>query len=624
MDEQLDYIELVKKAQLGDKQCLNRLAELARERLQLYVYRLTLKDDLTQEIVQESMLEMCKILGKLEKTDRFWPWLYGIAVNKIRRHRRIETTQRRLAMSQVRCGVSPSRREEGLENLVSQELKQIVSTAMQRLKTRHRAVLVMRCYDGMSYSEIAETMGCSEFSTRMLFLRAKRSLQKQLSRNGLGKGSLLAVLVLFGKMTAPTEAAAANVSITAATIKVGFLAGLAGLATSKTAILSLTAAGVVTAGSIVATSGPGKTMVQPRQQSVGRSNVVGPLGQVNSRNEEYWYFFPEGPGGPMMMRVKADVGGKQPYCRLLQNDRANYYYRDGTMYINNYRMYASDLGVLRIPTDSPELNEFLSRVQGHGTQMQHVQGKGKGLLVIATLNRESAEGGPKAESWAIRHYNVLDEDYFQSDWPARVGTVDSRDIMHKRGWTYLRVSGQIDGEQVSGSGRIPFVYAASRRYSPWLKLRRGDDLRIVDSPTEACVYGARGALVARYDGGSFFKGLARPWMGLHTIDTVRRDAAQQNIWFETKHARGADKAEVLVNCGQVNLVYTIDLEADLIDEIALWVGNDRRGQLSFSYLQSIDDVDEEFAEPRTTSYRRPRSQSEGLLWLANLVEGMTE
>lgn len=78
-----NYIELVEQAQLGDEQSLNRLAELARERLRVYVYRLTLSDDLTQDVLQESMLEMFKFLDKLEKADRFWPWLRRIAANKI-------------------------------------------------------------------------------------------------------------------------------------------------------------------------------------------------------------------------------------------------------------------------------------------------------------------------------------------------------------------------------------------------------------------------------------------------------------------------------------------------------------------------------------------------------------
>ena len=58
--------ELVKRAQLGDEDSLNLLAEWARPELSAYVYRITLQPELTQEIVQESMLEMFKVLGKLE------------------------------------------------------------------------------------------------------------------------------------------------------------------------------------------------------------------------------------------------------------------------------------------------------------------------------------------------------------------------------------------------------------------------------------------------------------------------------------------------------------------------------------------------------------------------------
>ena len=44
MDDPADYIELVRKAQLGDKESLDRLAEAARVRLAEYVHRLTLEE----------------------------------------------------------------------------------------------------------------------------------------------------------------------------------------------------------------------------------------------------------------------------------------------------------------------------------------------------------------------------------------------------------------------------------------------------------------------------------------------------------------------------------------------------------------------------------------------------
>jgi len=167
MDRQVDYIELVERARRGDKQSLDQLAGTAKDRLRVYVYRLTQNEDLTQEIVQESLLEMCRVLGKLKQTDRFWSWLYGIATNKLHRHFRTEKALRNAAAAEERRRGPMKERQGGLENLVGQELKQIISKAMQKLRTRHKAVLVMRCYDGMSYAEIADSMGCTEFSTRL-------------------------------------------------------------------------------------------------------------------------------------------------------------------------------------------------------------------------------------------------------------------------------------------------------------------------------------------------------------------------------------------------------------------------------------------------------------------------
>ncbi len=616
MDHQLCQIELIRRAQLGDKQCLGQLAQQARERLRTYVYRLTQRDDLAQEIVQESLLEMCKVLGKLKKADRFWPWLYGIAINKLRRHYRTEQKQQRLALSSAKRRGTLKERQDGLENLVSEELKQIISTAMQKLRTRHKAVLIMRCYDGMTHSEIAESMGCSEFGTRMLFLRAKKALQRELSRNGFGKGSLLAALVLFGKMTAPSKAAAAQVTVAASAMKVGLLTGIVGVATTKTAIVSFTAATALTAGTIVSTSGPWKQGTEGPRPSVA-DQAIGQFDQNSNAEEEYWYYFPQGPAKPMMLRAKSGTAGDKSYWQILQNDRANYYYHNNSVHINNYRMWAKDLSVLTVPTDNPRLTDFLCKVEPGTKAMNHIAAKGRGLLLIAARSKAKDIN----QSWAVRHYNVLEEDYFQSDWPATAKVFDNRDAMHKRGWTYFRVSGKVNGQNVFGTGRIPFVYATSEQYRPWLRLQVGS-LMIVDTYTEAYLNRLQSDQFETYTGGSFFKGLTRPWMGIHTIDTVRRDAAEQRISFETKHTPGSQFAQVELIYKGLKIIYKIDMEMDAIDEITFSTDQGNKGNLKFSYLQSIEGAGatEEFKPPRPKR-RRASNSSPGLLWLVQLVEG---
>ena len=610
MDLQLHQIELIRGAQRGDKQCLDQLAQQVRGRLRTYVFRLTQNEDLTQEIVQESLLEMFKVIGKLRKADRFWPWLYGIATNKLRRYYRTEQTQRRVARSSLQGKVTLRDRQDGFENLVGDELKQIVSGAMKKLRTRHKAVLIMRCYDEMPYSEIAETMGCSEFSTRMLFMRAKRALQKELSRNGFSKGSLLAALVLFGKLTAPSKAAATQISITASTVNAGLMAGLVTVATTKTALV-LTTAGALTVGTIAVKSIPSEGIEGPHPSMA----VTEDLGLSSDAGQEYRYYFPLGPTEPLMLRAKSGNIGDDSYWQILQNPRNNYYYHDNKVYINNYRMWANDLSVLRLPTDDPALTGFICQVEGSTRVVEPIKAKGKGLLVIAARDDAANDNKP----WGIRHYNVLDEDYFQADWPATAKVIDNRDQMHERGWTYFKITGQINGESVTGSGRIPFVYFASLQNSPWLKLQVGS-LTIVDNFKEAYTYSSPDIPLGIYKGGTFFKGLSRPWMGMHTIDTVRRDAAEQRILFETEHTQGSQYAEVELIRDDIRIVYNIDLYKDVIEQITFSDDQGGRGTLKFSYLQSIDEIGEEFVAPRKPRQRASSRDGSNLLWLMQLLE----
>jgi RNA polymerase sigma-70 factor (ECF subfamily) len=598
MDDDKDYIELVQQAQLGNRESLDTLAELVRARLYAYVYRIVLQEHLAQDIVQESMLEMFKVLGKLERADRFWPWLRGIAFNKMRRHYMEEKHRRTVrirAPENPRRGCTESR--TGFANLVAEELKQVVISAMAELKPRYRKVLTMRCYEEMEYSEIAELMRCSELSARVLFCRAKKALHKRLSHKGFGKGFLVTALVLFGKMTAPSEAATAGVSITAATSKVGVAAGLLAMAGGKTAIVSLTAAGAIAIGGVVAVSGLDGTTDMPENKPAGILQVMGQMDAAQGGVEERWYYYPRSVDGPVMLKlVQWDTQRKESFGRWWQDDQANYCFvkSRNTIYINNYRMWNSRLDVQTLPTDGASFIDFVSTVEGQNNEMKYVSGKGHGLLVITRRGGEENSN----QFRIVQHNNVLDEEYYRYKWPPEAIEVDNRDTMHKRGWTYFEITGQVDDKHVRGRGRIPFVYATSESHWPWVELKVAESIA-----DEAC-----------------FAGLGRPWMGLHTIDTVRRDAAREWLWFETRYNPDTAKVEVLVTCKQVKLLYTIDMEKDVIEKITFLVKDDRRGELRFFYLQEMDNIGSEFAEPRTESDRRPHLEGPGLLWLMRLIE----
>jgi RNA polymerase sigma-70 factor (ECF subfamily) len=651
--DSIDYSELVMSAREGDRASLDMLAERVRGKLYAYVYRIVMADDAAQDIVQESMLEMFKIFDRLESADKFWPWLRGIAFNKIRHHRKVEYRRRMVSTSNSSeedwdVGTAKENMPD-LANLMNEELKQIVFRAVSQLKPQHRAVLTMRCYEEMGYGEIAELMGCSEINVRVLLYRAKNSLYRHLSKRGLSKKFLLSALVLFGKMTAPSEAAATSISLATASTTIGAAAAIIGAVTSKSTIISVIAAGVIAVGTTVVKPQIDKAVSWLERQAVVLTERMAERTKIAATQggEQYWYYYPDGPPGPVMTRLmKQDVRGGSYYCQRLETEESNYRYDEGTstIYIENSRMWRKDLGLRQLPTDGGVLRQFYLMGRDKTSVMDHIVSAGENLLVVVT------QADDKSESQQSYHRNILDEEYFQYDWPGWAQVADRRDQRHKRGWTYFTISGRMNGNEVSGLGRIPFVYAASRQHFPWLKLEVSGDLKLSDDWSQARVQRRDEKSSRWYRGGSMFKGLSRPWMGLHTLDTVRRDAVQEGFVFETDYSPASGKAEVVLTQGQNKLIYTIDMENDLIERIEFSVVDDQgrqalyrngagqaegdpfglvrrrsprvaQGELQFSYLQDVEGVDDRFTEPVKTGYIGPLAEGPGLGWLVKLAEG---
>jgi len=636
-----DTLELVRKAQLGDRDSLNRLAETVRVRLHEYVYRLTLQEDLTQDIVQETILEMLRLFGKLRQTDRFWAWLQGIAFNKVRNHFGKQWRHKTRSLSQIGDDNLPARDSGGygdrhcddaVADAVTDELKQIVLRCIEALEPRQRAILTMRCYDHMSYADISKLMDCSEIGARALFYRAKKALTSRLSRHGLGKGALLMALVLFGKMTAASKATAAEISVTAATVSVGPAATVLATATSKTGIVTLAVIAVVGVGAI----GDWGSMMGGSSRRVNLPpEIPDPRSALGNYEDDApsdrWYYFPEGPRQAVMMRlVNFDATGTKPASLVLENQYANYHFDYGTntVHVKNHRMWEEGLRVRRLPTDPPALSSFLSQVEGHpvtadraATYAAGQPSDPRGLLIMC--RRE--EGQERRVRQVDRHVNVLEEEYFQFGWPQSARRVDERDAVHRLGRAYFRIHGQINGVALSGTGRLPLVYAASRLHYPWLEVRVGRRLRAVDTKEGAVVYDQDNRIVARYPGGSFFKGLGRPWLGLHSIDTVRRDAAEQQWPFQTRYDPRTDQATVTVQSEPAALTYTIDMDKDMVSRMEL--GSNATGgrpavagELAFTYFEDEDSSEDRFTEPRVSGSGVERSNTQGMLWLLDVLE----
>jgi RNA polymerase sigma-70 factor (ECF subfamily) len=235
-------IQALRQAQAGNMQSLSAVAEQVRQKVYTYIYRLTFDYHLTQDLTQETVLEMIKALPQLKvpHVNGFWGWIFRTALGKVQHHFRLHGARRLARKTTSDDSALESRASDynnPMEALVSEEIRKAVLGAMQAIKLKYRNILVLRCLDNLSYSQIAGIMGGSELKARLLFFRAKHSLKGQLEEHGFKRDSLLAALTIFAGLTVKGgKKAAAGEVVLASTLETGLGLSLASLLTAKTAV----------------------------------------------------------------------------------------------------------------------------------------------------------------------------------------------------------------------------------------------------------------------------------------------------------------------------------------------------------------------------------------------------
>jgi len=223
-------------------QSLSAVAEQVRQKVDTYIYRLTLDYHLTQDLTQETVLEMIKALPQLEVShvNGFWGWIFRTALGKVQHHFRLQGARRlaqKTTSSRSTLESQVADHANAMDAVIREEIRNAVLNAMKAIEFKYRNILVLRCFDNLPYNQIAGIMGGSELRARLLFFRAKHSLKNQLERHGFKRDHLLAVLTMFAGLTLGTgKKAAAGEVVLASSLETGLGIGLASLITTKTVL----------------------------------------------------------------------------------------------------------------------------------------------------------------------------------------------------------------------------------------------------------------------------------------------------------------------------------------------------------------------------------------------------
>nr|MBA3845965.1 sigma-70 family RNA polymerase sigma factor [Planctomycetota bacterium] len=173
-----DDHDLVARARAGERGAFDQLVGRHGDRLFAMLLHLVNGDrDAAAEFTQEAFARAFVNLAQFEGRSSFYTWLYRCARNRaldlLARKRPIATDLEPLGRA---ADIATP-----LDQLGASELRAAVRGAMARLPAPAREILLMRDFEGLDYSRIAELLAVPEGTVKSRINRARAALKDALA-----------------------------------------------------------------------------------------------------------------------------------------------------------------------------------------------------------------------------------------------------------------------------------------------------------------------------------------------------------------------------------------------------------------------------------------------------------
>jgi RNA polymerase sigma-70 factor (ECF subfamily) len=187
--------ELVASATAGDLDSFNQLVARWERPIYALAYRTLGREEDARDVVQEAFLRAYRGLRGFKGQAKFSSWLYRITLNLcrdwMRRDRRAPIVQVPEGTDAVDLADAQASPSESVEDLVARrEMSQAVARAMAELPEEQRMAILMKEYHGLTFQEIADTLGCPLSTVKTRLYQGLSVLRRRLERRQAEAASL--------------------------------------------------------------------------------------------------------------------------------------------------------------------------------------------------------------------------------------------------------------------------------------------------------------------------------------------------------------------------------------------------------------------------------------------------
>jgi len=184
--------ELIIKIKEGDQQAFKELYENYKERVYTTAYFAMSNKEVLDDILQEVFVQVFLKINTLKDNRAFEGWLYRITVNVCMKYGKTITKNKHENDEKLLYAV----KEENVEYIPEERFfKATINNEVMKLiydlPEKQRIAIMLFYYNKMSIKDIAYATESSETAIKARLFKAKKNLEKRVSRLGIEEGFLI-------------------------------------------------------------------------------------------------------------------------------------------------------------------------------------------------------------------------------------------------------------------------------------------------------------------------------------------------------------------------------------------------------------------------------------------------
>jgi RNA polymerase sigma-70 factor (ECF subfamily) len=168
-------LALIRRVSLRDRGALRELYLLYHRRLSRFLMRITQRQDLAEEIINDTLLVVWNSAERFRGDSRVSTWIVGIAYR-----RALKSVRKRRSFELVELEASDNL--IGVDNLQACETQEWIGEALEELPIEQRMCLELAYVLGHSCEEIASITSCPVNTVKTRLFHARRKLSVLLPR----------------------------------------------------------------------------------------------------------------------------------------------------------------------------------------------------------------------------------------------------------------------------------------------------------------------------------------------------------------------------------------------------------------------------------------------------------